>query len=288
MIIGLDIGGFQIKAVLYQNGRVLKFLETATAKEKKKILAAIFELIEKLKTKPIKGIGIGAAGALDFQKGTILHSPNIKALNGLKIKKIIEDKFKLPVLLDNDANCFLRGEMILGAGKGYKNAVGVTLGTGVGGAVAVDGQVITGANGAAGEIGSMIIQVSASGGPAVGGKRHLTFEDLCSVKWFRKHGLQDGVELFQQAKKGNKKAQEIFSRYGQGLGIGLANLVNILDPEVIILGGGISEAGKFFLASAKKQMRKLSLSPLAKKNINIKITKLGKKSGALGAALLFE
>lgn len=278
MIIGLDIGGFQIKGVLYRKGRVLKFLKAPTPRQRQKILATLFELIEKLKTEPVKGIGIGSAGVLDLKRGTILHSPNLKALNGLNIKKVVEDKFKVPVLLDNDANCFLRAELGLGTGKGYQNVVGITLGTGVGGAIAVNGKVLTGANSAAGEVGFMIIEV----------ERLLTFEALCSVKWFRRQGLKDGVGSFERAKKGDKGAKKIFEEYGKGLGIGLANLVNILDPEVVILGGGISEAAKFFLPSAEKQMRKLILSPLAKKKVKIKISRLGKKAGTVGAALLFQ
>lgn len=288
MIIGLDIGGTKINIILFDpnKGRVIKQKKESTPNNKKDFFEVLFDLVkemssDKAKSIKAKSIGVGVAGTLDLKKGKILRSMNMSFLDGVYLKKILEDKFKLPVRLDNDARCFLRGEALFGAAKGCQQAIGITLGTGIGGCLLIEGKIIAGAHHSAGEIGHTII------------KYPFTLEDLASQKGIKKiqrriEVLSDKTteELLIRAQKGYNDAKEIFEEVGFYLGIGLANLVNILDPEVIIIGGGLSQVGDFILKPAKASMNKFIISPQAKK-VKISLSKLGENAGAIGAACLW-
>lgn len=252
-IIGIDIGGSKIKAIIFNDGKVLKSAKILTPKKSRKkflkeLEALVRKLILDLGDKKILGIGCGVAGALDLEKGIVLGATNIKILNNFNIKNWLEKKFSCEVKIDNDARCFIRAEYVFGAGRGCKNLVGVTLGTGVGGGIIINGKMFYGGNGSAGELGHMLINSEKD--------------------W--------GFLLLKQKKNREKN-----------LGIGFANIVNILDPEIIIIGGGASGAFKSLLSEAKKIMNKFIISPKSRKNVKIIIGKLGENAGAVGAAALF-
>ncbi len=233
----------------------------------------IGELIKKAGgRKNIKGIGCGLPGALDLKRGIVLHATNIRILNGFNIKNWLTKKFNYSVRIDNDARCFTRGEYLWGAGKNYQNIIGMTLGTGIGGGIIINGKMFYG-NGSAGEVGHMI-----------NGEMYL--EDL-AIKDIKNFGFSDPLEAYEFARKGNKKAKEAFNKMSKHLGIGIANLVNILDPEAIVIGGGIAGASKFFLPKTKQIMEKFIVSPKSRKNVKIIIGNLGENAGAIGAAALF-
>ena len=237
------------------------------------------------KAKPIKigGVGFAIPGPLNPKREKVLNSPNIKYLNGKPFKKLMEEKLNCPIKIEHDVHCFLLAESIVGLAKNSRNVLYLTLGTGLGGAWTFGGKIYYGAHGSAGEIGHMILRLSESRN--IGGV--LDLEDLASNKFFKKFYGKDAKELFDLAKQNNKKAKETFKIMGENLGLGLANLINILDPEIIILGGGIAKANKFFLPFTVKTMKKYITSPLAKKEIKIFVSKLP-YAGALGAALLFS
>ncbi len=275
-IIGIDIGGSKINAIVFNDGKVLKSAKILTSKNKREFLkgleAVVGKMISGLNKKELAGIGCGLAGALDLEKGIVLGAKNIKILNSFNIKNWLEKKFGCKVKIDNDARCFTRAEYIWGAGMGYKNLIGVTLGTGIGGGIIIDGKMFYG-NGSAGEIGHMI-----------GGEIYL--EDLI-VKDIKNFGFSDPLKTYEFAKTGNKKAKEAFNKMGKYLGVCIANLVNILDPEAVVIGGGIAGAAEFFLPKARQIIKKFSVSPKSRKNIKILIGKLGENAGAIGAAALF-
>ena len=193
-----------------------------------KLQIIIEQLIKKAGgQKNLKGIGCGIAGALDLEKGIILNAVNLRFLNKLNIKNWLAKKFNCDVKIDNDARCFLRGEYLFGAGRGYKNIIGITLGTGIGGAIIIGGKMVYGANGSAGELGHMVID------------RGKDLESL-TVKQARKL-------------KFSKIAVKEFEK---NLRIGFSNIVNILDPEIIIIGGGAAEVClKYFLPKIKLTYR---------------------------------
>jgi len=263
-IIGIDIGGSKIIAALVKGAQIFHKIKVPMPKDKKeffgKLEKAIGGLIKKAGGKNnIRGIGCGIGGALDLEKGIILSWSNIKFLDGLNIKNWLKQEFNYEVRIDNDAKCFTRGEYLFGAGRGYNNIVGMTLGTGVGGGIIIGGKMVYGANGSAGEIGYMIIN---------NGK-----------------DLEESTVKQMRKSKFSKMAAKEFEK---NLGIGIANIINILDPEAIIIGGGATKKAKIFIPEAKRIAEKFMVSPQAEKNVKILNGKLGENAGAIGAAALFN
>ena len=292
MYIGLDIGGTKIDAGLVRGNEILKRKTVPTPKNKKDFLAAVFGIIHELaegRKKSIRGLGIGMAGAIDRKAGKIVRSPNLPRLNGLNLKKAIEGKFKIPVRVDNDAKCFMRSEARFGAAKNKRNAVGLIIGTGIGAGIMIGGKIYYGRDGAAGELGHTIIKINPKSeirNPKQIMNKLFSLEDLVSQKGFLRLGIKDVERLAKRAGQGDKKALEIFEIIGGHLGIGLANIINTLNPEIIVLGGGLANVAHFLMPSAGKMIKKIVLAPKAKKTPVI-VSKLGNKAGILGAALLF-
>lgn len=251
-IIGIDVGGSKINAILFSNSKILKSAKIPTPKNKKEFLkcldAVIGKIISVINKKELTGIGCGIAGMLDLKKGAVLNAPNLRFLNNFNIKNWLIQKFKYNVKIDNDARCFTRAEYLYGSGRGYKNIVGITFGTGIGGGIIINGKMFYGRNDSAGELGHMLINFEKD------------WEFL----------------MLKQTKI-----------LGKNLGIGFANIVNILDPEIIIFGGGASDLLKSLLPEAKKNMNKFIISPKSRKNVKIILGSLGENAGAIGAAALF-
>jgi len=270
MILSLDIGGSKIRIAEVSGTKIKNRKESKTPKKKKEILNKIAELISSYK-KPTR-ICVSIAG---FEhNGVIINSRNTD-INSVPLKKILKNKFKIPVYIGNDANCAGLAELNYGAGKGKSNFILLTLGTGIGGAIIINKQLYRG-NGAAGEIGSMIIE---------GGK---IFEHLASgnasTAFANKMGLPkiSSRELELKANARNKKALAVYNKIGHYLGLGLANLAYIFDPEAFILGGGFTRV-KHIHPPTKKSFNKFyELSPKP----SIIKAKLSDNAGLIGAALL--
>lgn len=276
-LIGLDIGGSKIDAIFWRDGRILRAETIKTPRSRRAFLESLVRLIKGLMGgEGVKGIGVAVAGGIDYKSGTILNSPNLKFLNGVRLGRILQKKLKVPVKMDNDTNCFLLGEVKLGQAKRKKHVVALTLGTGVGGAVLVDGKLLRGRHGAAGELGHMIIE------------KNLSVEDLVSSHGIKRFGFEDSLVLQKKAFAGDKKATVIYMKIGEYLGMALANLINTFDPEIIILGGGISKAGPLLLPAARRELKKLKKHILLPEKYfpPIKVSRL-KHAGALGAVALF-
>lgn len=274
-VVGVDVGGSKINAVLFENGKIFKSVKSETPrKNQKEFLNKLEKTIREVIPQGGKflGIGCGIAGILDLKVGTVLKSPNLEFLDGFNVKNWLSKKFNCAARIDNDARSFTCGEYFFGAGKGYKNLVGLTLGTGVGGGIIIGGKIVYG-NGAAGEIGHMIINYK---------------DDLetLTVKYMQRFKYPPVNDLYRS--KRSRAVSEALRNFEFNLGIGLANLVNILDPEAIIIGGGIAGAAEFFLPHAEKTMKKFIFSPKARKNVKILRGKLGEDAGAIGAAALFN
>ncbi|PIS17234.1 MAG: hypothetical protein COT59_01775 [Candidatus Nealsonbacteria bacterium CG09_land_8_20_14_0_10_42_14] len=275
--IGVDIGGTKINFVLLKNSKIVRTGRIATPKSKAKLIEVLVKNIERLisnlpKSK-ISGIGLGVPSPLDLKGDLILNPVNIRCLRNVRLAKIIQKKVKIKTVMANDADCFALAETLWGAGKGARTVFGMTLGSGVGGGIVMAGKIYRGTFGSAGEAGHMMIDSDGS------------LEDYCSAKFFLKQGFSP-QELSEMAKRGDKKAQKIYREYGRYLGIGLSNIVNILDPQVFILGGGIANSFPLFIEQAKKEVDKRAISPLSRKYVKIRKAKLGELAGAIGAALL--
>ena len=292
LIIGIDIGGTKVKLILLQRGRVIeedKYL-VKSFKTSRQFLATLIAHIELLiKDYPkyrIKGIGIGLPGVLDENREKVIVPPNLKIIKGINFLKILKAKFNLSVRLENDTNVMALAEMIWGAGKGKQSMVLLSLGTGVGGGIVYRHgrkvRLLTGHRGAAGEIGHMLINFNG----VEGSRKKGELEQYASIKFLRRRSSKQAVIIQQEAQAGNKLSQKIYAELGHYLGFGLANIVNIFDPEIIVLGGGLSEAFKFFIKTAKTTMHANVLSPKSASTPVVK-TKLGGKGGAMGAAALW-
>ena len=292
MTIGIDIGGTNIKGVLMNGNKVVvrKKISTKSKSNKKIILTQLFECINYLikKAGRIRGIGVGVAGPIDFKNKKILNPPNVTAFKNLHLEEMIKDKFGIETVIDNDVNYLTLAEAILGVAKRKDFVVGLGLGTGVGGGIVLNEKIFHGANGSAGEIGHMVIFDN--------GRQCHCGNKGCLEAYVNEKGIRettkeifgkeiDSITLFEMAKKGNKKAIKVWQITGQYLGIGLANLINIMNPDVIVIGGGIANVGRLLLRPAGKKMKKNILSPLAKNTPVVK-AKLGEYAGAIGAGLL--
>jgi glucokinase len=276
--IGIDVGGTKMSAVLFDGQKVIADYTLATPADNLEsfmvMLKALVEpLVEKAKEDKvkIKGVGLGAAGVIDYQEGRMLTSPNIPIIDGVKIADELAARIELPIVMDNDTNCFLRAEMKAGAGRNYQNAYGIIIGTGIGGAWWYNNKVYKGAYGGAGEPGHMIIDTDSG-------------LDLEST--YHKLAQNNPGKLAQEAYRGDPLAEKTFSEIGNILGIAFANIVNIIDPEVMIIGGGVVESSDLFLSKAKKVMRKYINSSESRKNVKIVKSKIGPQAGAIGAAML--
>ncbi len=276
--IGIDIGGTKMLAILFDGQKVLADYVLATPKDSVEhmmiminaLLEPLFEKAKEDKIK-IKGIGLGVAGVLDYKDKKIINSPNIPIIENVNLATQIENYFEIPVKIDNDTNCFLRAEVELGVARKFQNVYGIIIGTGVGGAWYYSGQIYTGSHGGAGEPGAMILNCDQT----------ISLENA-----YKKLTQSNTRQMADDAYQGDPLSQKTFEEIAELFGITMANIVNILDPEIIVLGGGSIEASDLFLPKAKKIMREHILSPLSKK-IKISRSKLGQQAGAIGAALLF-
>lgn len=278
--LGIDIGATKTLFLAVRfSGKSFKILESArceTPHGEKQILGMVEASYKRFAEKyKIAGIGIGFAGPVDYKKGAALFGPNLKTKK-IEFKKKLEKALKIPVKADNDVKCFLLAESAFGAAKGFKNAVGITIGTGVGGAIMIDGKLYRGANNLAGEVGhteiglSIEMEVTASGSGLSKVYRELTGKKISSF------------EIIELAKKKNPAALEAIDKVSQILGLGLASLIEIFDPEILVIGGGMSKVG-MIVNKAKQFARKKIFAPQIAKT-PIAVSKLGQVSVALGAA----
>ena len=276
--IGIDVGGTKIAGILFDGKNVVADYTLATPQDSIDhffiMLQAVIEpLLEKAKELKVKinGVGMGSAGVIDYGQGKIIEAPNIPVINGVKIAEILAQKINLPVVLDNDCNCFVRAEALAGAAKNYKNVYGIIIGTGIGGAWWHNGEVYRGSHGNAGEPSMMIVDFD----------KELQLEKDAYHKL-----LQNNPErMAEEGYRGDVLAQKAFEEVGKYLGLAFGNIINIVDPEVIVIGGGVVQAADLFLPTLKKYML-LYVQSLEAKKIKVLKSKLGASAGAIGAALL--
>lgn len=269
-VLALDIGGTNIRSAMVEGTRITDYRKEPMPHGKAAALQKIKETVESYDWR--KGICVSIAG---FEKnGVLQNSPNT-GLEGIGITRFLKSHFRTRVFLDNDANCAGLAELHYGAGRGRKNFVLLTLGTGIGGAIVIDGKLYRGGGGA-GQIGTNVMfdgmdfEHHASGAASVRLAHERGFKGITSL------------ELEQKAKEGNKKALEVYGMIGTYLGIGLANVSLIFDPEVLIIGGGFARV-KFIFPPARAALRKY-YRPNPKPEILR--AKFGDDAGLIGAATL--
>ena len=284
-VIGVDLGGTNIRAGLVLNNKIIKKTEVKTEPNKGKnaVIKNLVKAINSVMTKDVAGIGIGSPGPLNYKKGIIINSPNLPFRN-TNLKKILKREFNVPVLIDNDANCFTLGEALYGNGKKHNCVIGLTIGTGVGGGIVINKKIFHGRMNA-GELGHMTIKFD---GRKARSHNNGDIEEYLSTRGImrtaKELNVKTPLEVYNLALKGNKKAIRVFEKMGFYFGIAVTNFVNIFDPDIIIIGGKISNSWKFFSKSMKKTVKERCV---VNKNPKIVKSKL-KHAAILGAASLVK
>lgn len=305
--IGVDVGGSKcLGVVLGDAAQVIAEHRLATPRRGGELLDAVGRLITGLATRAgsVGGIGIGVPGLVD-QRGVLRFAPNLPGVTELPVGPAMSQRFgPVPVRVENDASCAGWAESQMGAASGGRNVLLATLGTGIGGGLVVDGRLVRGANGFAGEIGHMVIDPA---GPACPCGQRGCWERFASGSGLARLG-REAVEpggasrildlaggdvgairaehVTQAAAAGDMAARRLVERFARWLALGLANLANVLDPERIVLGGGMITSEEVILAPTAAAFHRLVEGAEHRPRIPIVAAVLGERAGAIGAALL--
>ena len=290
--ISIDIGGTSTKyAILNKNGELFVngMIPTRVTKNKNYILTDIKELVkdllEQYKMYEIKGICISSAGVVDPDKGEIIFSgPTIPEYKGTRIKQEIEKTFDILCEVENDVNCAALGEYWQGAGKNSESMVCLTLGTGIGGAVILNGKLLNGIGYTAGEIGYMEVN-----------GEHI--QNIASAKTLvkliqekkEKEGIKGkitGFNIFELAKQGDEICIDAISTIIKNLSVGIRNIIYLLNPQVIVIGGGIAEQKEYMEEKIREEVNKGLVGDIFKKT-EIRLAEKGNQAGILGALYNF-
>jgi glucokinase len=307
--IGIDVGGTKIAAgVVDDAGKVIARRRIATAAmHPTAVVAGIVKVAQELLAAApgVTAVGIGAAGLIDGEHGIVLSAPNI-AWENVQLRAMVADRIKLPVVIDNDANVAALGEAMYGAGEKFGDQIMVTVGTGVGGGVVIDRKIYRGAHGMGAELGHMIVdesnpaqcpcgnhgclEVMASGN-SIGRRARERADEPGAAEVVKRAGGDtaaiNGELIGEAAIAGDEWASAILAETGHWLGVGLANFVNIFDPDVLIVAGGAATgAGELLLGPARASMAERIIGHAWRTPPPVLAAALGSDSGLVGAAAL--
>jgi glucokinase len=291
LAIGVDVGGTKIAAgVVDRQGKILRRIErpTETASQEK-LLALLDEIVKSLMVDGVVAIGFGLPSTIDQRSGRVVGSVHIP-IKDLDFRDRMAQAVSLPVALDNDANAAAIAEWKVGAGHGVRHMIMLTLGTGVGGGLILDGKPYRGFVGAGAEIGHMVLEY---GGEPCGGNctGHGHLEQVASGRAADRAAKRilgpdaTGRELVGAAREGNRAALEAIVEIGRRLGAAIGSLVNIFNPEVVVIGGGFSQARDLFLEPALDAMREEALPP-GRDLVRVVPALLGPDAGLVGAGFV--
>ena len=309
LILGVDVGGTKIAAaVVTDEGKVISrgYGSTSAQAGPQVVIDNIFATIDRTISSSnvglfqLSGIGIAAAGIIDSKKGKVIFSPNLPGCHEVPLGDAVHQRFNVSTYLGNDASLAALGEWCFGVKKQVANLIYVTVSTGIGGGIICNGKPYTGVLGAAGEIGHMTIDVNGprcncgnvgcwetlASGTALAREavKHIKEGDSTSIVEFVGGDLTrvDAKVVFEAAKQGDKLANQLIARLGYYLGVGLANVVNIFNPELILIGGGVAKMGDLLLAPAVKVVEERAFKTSAT-SVQIRPALLGDDSSILGA-----
>lgn len=303
-----DLGGTHLRvATVDREGKIhVRLMQpTPQAEKPNEIVRALIAAAKECEARAteqgakISAVSVAVPGTVNVGEGVVVKAPNVPCLDGFRLAAALESELKWPAILENDANAAAIGEMWRGAGRGYRTVICVTLGTGVGGGIILDGKLWRGADGSAAEIGHMgvdpfggvactcgsrgclevyasataIVRMTRESRPRYPNSILHTSEDLTSQK------------VYQAGKEGDELALEVFRRMGVYLGIGVASLINVLNPEVVVIGGGLSNGWDLFEKHMHQQVIERAF-PIPARRVKIVRAECGDDAGLLGAARL--
>ena len=312
-IVGIDIGGTNVKAGLVNasTGELLFSTSIKTESEKgvdntfDRLATLVDEILEKnnVTKAEVLGIGMGIPGPV-INQSVVGFFANFPWPININAKELLETRTGLPVKVDNDVNVITAGEAWLGAAKGYKNVVCLALGTGVGGGILINGKLVGGFRGAGGEIGHMVVEAD---GKLCGCGHKGCLEAYCSATGVAREAMSrlsvnkqnrvwelagkdmskvEAKHVFDAAKEGDAFALDIVNYIVKYLALGVGNLVNILNPEAVIIGGGVALAGDILFKALSEELKKTALG-ISLEGLKILPAALGNDAGVVGAAALF-
>jgi len=303
-IVGIDLGGTMVKIGLVSKERgILKKDEIETKVELgfSNVVERICQKIKEItKNEDVKAIGIGSPGSIDHNKGIIKFSPNFPDWNNVPLKGEVEKHFSLPVFIENDANSAALGEKWFGKGRNKDHIIVLTLGTGIGGGVITHGKLLTGHNRIGAELGHVIVDPR---GPVCGCGNYGCLEALASAtalirfanegrkrfpesKIFeleKERGVLGAREIFDAYRLNDRLASRIFDTFVEAMSVGITSIIHIFNPQVVILGGGMSKSADLFIPKIREKVE-MRVIPSFLGTFEIVKSQLGNDAGILGAA----
>lgn len=273
-VIGVDLGGTNVRAGLVVDGRLADVRSVAVRSRgtERDVLEDMFSAIDPILRSDVAGIGAGVPSVIDLKAGVVYDVQNIRSWKKVFLKARLEERYRLPAYVNNDANCFAAGEKYFGKAKPYDNAVGLIVGTGLGAGIIANGRLYSGINCGAGEFGMLPY-------------RDANFEAYASGQFFeRVHGTS-GRELAALAERGDARALEIFAEFGVHVGEAVKAICYAVDPEAIILGGSVSKSLRFFRDSLGRTFQSFAYS-ITKERLRIEVSET-ENIAILGAAALY-
>ena len=273
-VIGVDLGATNMRAAMVKEDTIsaIQSKRINSAGTELEVLKDVFEVMDILVDDNVKAIGIGVPGVVDIEQGIVYDVVYIPSWKEVPLKKWMEERYKIPVFVDNDANCFALGEHYFGKGKGVDSMIGLAVGTGVGAGIIINNKLYAGPNCGAGEFG-MVDYLDK------------VYEYYCSGSFFQNVYNLDGEEVFEKAKNGDMKSIKLFEELGTHLGNAIKMIMYAYDPSLIILGGSVRLAYDFFQETMWQRIRTFAFRKAAER-LKIEISEL-QNSGILGAAALY-
>jgi glucokinase len=290
-LVGVDLGGTNIVAgALAEDGSDVVALRTEPTRPDQGADAVVDRIVRMIDTviaetiahsggkrDDVIGVGVGAPGPLDRERGIVVTTPNLGWTN-FPLRDVIAERVRLPVRIDNDANCATLGEWWMGAARGANNVIGMTIGTGIGGGVILGGRLYHGSSDVAGEIGHATIDITGrrckcgnygcleayASGPSIAerAREALSGDDCLMVKMAGGDpAMITAATVYEAAKKGDDVAIEVVRETSRFLGAGVANLLNIFNPDVVVICGGVTQAGETLFAPLRHEVRKRAFKP---------------------------
>ena len=310
--IGVDLGGANLRVVVVnlESNIVAKITKKTNADEGRdkvfrRVIDAIYEAIEhsEIEKEKIKGIGMGISGLIDHQRGVSLYCPNIEGWENVPVKRLVEEEFAVDTSVEDSSRAMALAEHWSGVARGIDNFIFVNVGVGIGCAIFIHGKLYRGTGGIAGEFGHITIDEAGprcncgncgcletlASGPAISRRaRQAIKEGVVSLIEKLAEGKLENITpeiVVEATKRGDKLAFNIMEKTGEYLGIGIADMINIFNPELIVIGAGVSQAGDILLEPLKRAVKARALQ-LSSSMTNIKVSQLGDNAGALGAAIM--
>jgi glucokinase len=310
--IGIDLGGTNIAAgIVDDEGKIVKKASVKTGRTRKSeeivedMCKLVLDLIKEtgLTEKEIYSIGIGSPGSHDRENGIILYNNNL-GFRDVNIKEAFHKYINVPVYLENDANCAAIAESVAGAAKGYEHSVTITIGTGIGGGVIINSKLFTGTNGQGGELGHTVICIGgeectcgrkgcweaySAATALIRDTRRAAEKDPDSKIHELCGGNLDNIDAktaFDAARLGDKTGTEIIDNYISIFAEALANMINIFQPDVIVIGGGVSKEGDNLLVPLREKMRGKTYGNAGLPTTPIVVAQMGNDAGIVGAAFI--